>query len=63
MKKMLTVALILLAVFIFSAPNVLAQGEPCTADFDCSQTVDADDVTTFLSQFGRSPLVLVRASN
>jgi hypothetical protein len=52
MKKILAVALVL---FLFSAPNVFAQGEPCTADFNCSQTVDADDVTEFLNQFGRSP--------
>jgi hypothetical protein len=54
MRKMLTLALILVAVFIFSAPNVLAQ-EPCTADFNCDQNVDATDVDTFLSQFGRNP--------
>jgi len=28
---------------------------PCTADFNCDQNVDATDVDTFLSQFGRNP--------
>ena len=56
MKKLLTVALIVAAgLFMLSASNVFAQGEPCTADFNCDGNVDATDVTTFLSQFGRSP--------
>lgn len=33
----------------------MAQGEPCTADFNCDQNVDATDVDTFLGQFGRNP--------
>jgi len=53
MKKILAGALIIVAgLLMLSTPNVLAEG-PCTADFDCDLDVDADDVTTFLSQFGR----------
>ena len=53
MKKILAEVLIVLAsLFVFSAPNVIAEG-PCTADFDCDLDVDADDVTEFLDQFGR----------
>ena len=55
-KKMLIGVLIVLAgLFLLSASTVLAQGEPCTADFNCDQNVDATDVDTFLSQFGRNP--------
>jgi hypothetical protein len=55
MKKILIGTLIVVAgLFMFSASSVFAQ-LPCTADFDCTQTVDADDVTEFLTQFGRSP--------
>jgi hypothetical protein len=38
---------------MLSASNVMAQGEPCTADFNCDQAVAADDVAEFLNQFGR----------
>ena len=56
MKKMVAVVLMVVAgLFMFSAPNVMAQLGPCTADFDCDLDVDADDVTTFLAQFGREP--------
>ena len=51
---LLTFVIIISCLLLFSASNIIAQ-EPCTADFDCSQTVDANDVSTFLSQFGRSP--------
>ncbi len=55
MKKILAGALIVIAsIIMMSAPNVFAQGEPCTADFDCNGNVDATDVGTFLGQFGRS---------
>ena len=55
MKKSLLRALIVVAgLFIFSATSVMAQ-LPCTADFDCDLDVDANDVTVFLSQFGREP--------
>jgi hypothetical protein len=47
--------IVVTSLFMLSSSNALEQGEPCPADFDCSQTVDANDVTTFLSQFGRSP--------
>ena len=50
MKRLILTALALL----LSLSMALAQ-EPCTADFDCNGTVDAADVTTFLSQFGRNP--------
>jgi len=54
-KKVLLKRLALLTCLItLSAPNVMAQ-VPCTADFNCDQNVDATDVTTFLSQFGRNP--------
>jgi hypothetical protein len=46
--------IVITSLFMLSSSNILAQ-EPCTADFDCNGNVDADDVTTFLSQFGRSP--------
>jgi hypothetical protein len=39
---------------LFSTQIVIAQ-EPCTADFNCDQNVDATDVDTFLGQFGRNP--------
>jgi hypothetical protein len=53
--KILTVALIILTgLFILSAPSVLAQGEPCTADLDCDGIVDALDVAIFLTMFGRN---------
>jgi hypothetical protein len=48
------VFVIVLSFLLLSVPNVMAQ-LPCTADFDCTQTVDANDVTEFLNQFGRSP--------
>lgn len=55
MKKTLSVTLIVVAgLFLLSAPTVLAQGEPCTADFNCDQNVDGYDVGVFISQFGRS---------
>ena len=55
MKKMLAGALIVVAgVFMLSVSSVMAQ-LPCTADFNCDQNVDATDVDTFLSQFGRNP--------
>jgi len=41
-------------LIMLSAPSVMAQ-LPCYADFDCDGDVDATDVSTFLSQFGRSP--------
>jgi len=54
MKKILAGALIVVvSLFILSAPNVLAQ-LPCTADFNCDQDVDGGDVEEFLNQFGRS---------
>jgi hypothetical protein len=43
--------IVVTSLFMLSSSNALEQGEPCPADFDCSQTVDANDVTTFLSQF------------
>jgi len=52
MKKMLVVVAVLC---LFSVPNVMAQGEPCTHDTNCDQNVDATDVDTFLAQFGRNP--------
>jgi hypothetical protein len=56
MKKFLAGGVIIVAgLLMFSASTLLAQGGPCTADFDCNGNVDANDVTTFLSQFGRSP--------
>ena len=48
------ILIVVAGLFLLSASSVMAQ-EPCTADFDCTQTVDADDVTEFLTQFGRSP--------
>lgn len=45
---------IVVGVFLLSASSIRAQ-VPCTADFNCDQNVDATDVTTFLSQFGRNP--------
>ena len=54
MRRILAGILILLAgLFFFSVPTVLAK-IPCTADFNCDQNVDATDVDTFLSQFGRN---------
>jgi len=53
MRKILAVAVIVVAgVFMFSAPSVMAQ-EPCESDFTCDGDVDADDVATFLEDFGR----------
>jgi len=49
--KFLVIAVV---VFLLSASRVMAQ-VPCTADFNCDQNVDATDVDTFLSQFGRNP--------
>jgi hypothetical protein len=49
MKRLLSIAMVVL----LTASISVAQ-EPCTADFDCNGTVDADDVTEFLTQFGRS---------
>jgi hypothetical protein len=40
-------------VLVLSVPQVMAQ-EPCYGNFDCDQDVDADDVTQFLSSFGRN---------
>jgi hypothetical protein len=45
---------IILSLFLLSASSVLAQGEPCAADFDCDLDVDADDASAFLQDFGRS---------
>jgi hypothetical protein len=47
------VFVVVACLLMLSVPSVMAEG-PCTADFDCTQTVDADDVTEFLNQFGRS---------
>jgi hypothetical protein len=53
MKKILIGTLIVVAgLFMLSTPNVLAQ-EPCESDFTCDGDVDADDVATFLEDFGR----------
>ncbi len=55
MRKFLAGAVIAVAgLFMLSTSTILAQ-EPCTADFDCNGNVDANDVSTFLSQFGRNP--------
>jgi len=55
MKKILAGALIVVAsLFMLSASNVMAQGGPCPADFNCDQNVDAIDVDVFLQDFGRS---------
>jgi hypothetical protein len=54
MKKILAGTVIVVAgLLIFSAPNVSAQGGPCFADFTCDADVDGDDLTAFLTQFGR----------
>ena len=54
MKNVLVGTLIVVVcLFMLSASNVMAQ-LPCTADFDCDQDVDANDVTEFLNQFGRN---------
>jgi microcystin-dependent protein len=55
-RKILAVVLILLVgVFMLSAPNVMAQGETgdCYGNFDCDWDVDGEDLTKFLSSFGR----------
>jgi len=55
MRRMLAVALVVVVgFFMLSVLSVIAQ-EPCTADFNCDQNVDATDVDTFLSMFGRNP--------
>ena len=53
---MLAVTLIILVgVFMLLVPPVMAQGETgdCYGNFDCVEDVDAEDVTAFLSSFGR----------
>jgi len=61
MKKMLVVALIVVAgLFILSTPNVMAQCDwdyrysICTSDLDLDCDADANDVGIFLTGFGRS---------
>jgi hypothetical protein len=47
--------LILISMVVLLSSSMSIAQEPCTADFDCNGNVDADDVTVFLTQFGRSP--------
>jgi hypothetical protein len=47
--------LVLIAMVVLLTASISVAQEPCTADFDCNGNVDADDVTIFLSQFGRNP--------
>ena len=41
-------------LIILAAPNILAQ-DFCQGDFNYNGAVAAEDVTTFLDHFGRSP--------
>ena len=53
-RKMLTGTLIVVAgMFMLSASTVQAQ-DFCNGDFNYDRNCDADDVTTFLADFGRS---------
>ena len=50
MRKILS---IVACLFMLSAPSVMAQ-DVCESDFTCDGDVDADDVSSFLADFGRS---------
>ena len=49
MKQLLSIAMVVL----LSSSIALAQ-DICESDFDCNGAVDANDVSTFLEDFGRS---------
>ena len=49
MKRLIVITM----VFLLSAPNVLAQ-DFCNGDFNYDGNCDANDVSTFLEDFGRS---------
>ena len=44
---------LLFMILLLSTTIALAQ-DICESDFDCNGAVDANDVTTFLEDFGRS---------
>ena len=52
--KLVKGLVVVVCLLMLSVPSVMAQ-EPCEADFNCDQNVDAADVDVFLADFGRSP--------